>query len=65
MEALRFKQLNSCVKLLTKSFSSKPLQKHYDVVVVGGGMVGFGFAAFAGIFRYFSYLFRITPDVKK
>ncbi|KAM7542730.1 hypothetical protein Aperf_G00000007491 [Anoplocephala perfoliata] len=39
----------TCVKNLCRSLSSQPLKSQYDVVVVGGGMVGFGFAAFAGL----------------
>ncbi|VDK32782.1 unnamed protein product [Taenia asiatica] len=37
------------VQHLRRSLSSRALKSHYDVVVVGGGMVGFGFAAFAGL----------------
>ncbi|KAL5107337.1 Ubiquinone biosynthesi monooxygenase COQ6 mitochondrial [Taenia crassiceps] len=37
------------VQHLRRSLSSRALKSHYDVVVIGGGMVGLGFAAFAGL----------------
>lgn len=43
-------------KFLTTSFrgySVKKLLPKYDVIIVGGGMVGFGLAAVAGKSRHF------------
>ncbi|VDD81985.1 unnamed protein product [Mesocestoides corti] len=45
---MRVPRLASCFGGTSRFFSSITHKTHYDVVVVGGGMVGFGFAAFAG-----------------
>ncbi|VDN99065.1 unnamed protein product [Rodentolepis nana] len=37
------------VRNLCRGLSTQPLKSQYDVVVVGGGMAGFGFTAFAGL----------------
>ncbi|KAM3186401.1 hypothetical protein ACTXT7_004375 [Hymenolepis weldensis] len=41
--------LGACARVrdLCRALSTQPLKSQYDVVVVGGGMAGFGFAAFA------------------
>lgn len=65
MRVLKLGSVSSCLKAIAKAYSTKPLQQQYDIVVVGGGMVGFGFTAFAGILFCVAYTDSITPYVKK
>lgn len=48
-----------------RSLSSQALKSHYDVVVVGGGMVGLSFAAFAGRHQLHNHSLRLTTNVTK
>lgn len=57
--------LASCFRLLSRSLTSNINKAHYDVVVVGGGMVGFGFTAFAGKIVLYINARRLTPNVAK